>query len=395
MKRVWPILCLIGLVLPAPPTAAEEIRAGVLRVEGAYHTPISRLDLRPEDLGFAGARLATQDNATTGRFMGQEYVTEEVSVGTDGALAALDALLAEGAVFIVTLADAHTTLALADAAGDRALIVNAQAPDDRLRSADCRTNLLHVAPSRAMKTDALAQFLVWKRWRDWVLIHGSHPEDRALAEDYRRAARKFGADIVEAREFEDTGGARRSESGHVLVQKQMPAFMQGLPGHDVVITADEADVFAVYLPYQTWVPRPVAGSAGLRPLSWHPAIEAWGGSQLQNRFDDLAGRPMREEDYQVWMALRVLGEAVTRSGSADPAVIRGYVLGPEFELAAFKGEPLTFRPWNGQLRQPILLGGPRVIVSVSPQEGFLHRVSRLDTLGLDEPESDCTVVQPD
>jgi hypothetical protein len=34
-------------------------------------------------------------------------------------------------------------------------------------------------------------------------------------------------------------------------------------------------------------------------------------------------------------------------------------------------------------------------VSVSPQEGFLHQVSPLDTLGLDRPESACTAFQGD
>jgi hypothetical protein len=29
------------------------------------------------------------------------------------------------------------------------------------------------------------------------------------------------------------------------------------------------------------------------------------------------------------------------------------------------------------------------VVSVSPQEGFLHQFSELDTLGYDQPESGC------
>ena len=176
----------------------------------------------------------------------------------------------------------------------------------------------------------------------------------------------------------------------MLVQRQVPVFTQSAARHDVVVAADANDVFAPYLPYQTWDAAPVAGSSGLRPVTWHPAHEAWGATQMQNRFEELAGRPMREEDYQAWLALRVVGEAVTRTGSADPATLRDYMLGPEFEVAAFKGQPLTFRDWNGELRQPILLTDGRITVSVSPQEGFLHQVSPLDTLGLDRPESKCT-----
>jgi ABC transporter substrate binding protein (PQQ-dependent alcohol dehydrogenase system) len=66
-----------------------------------------------------------------------------------------------------------------------------------------------------------------------------------------------------------------------------------------------------------------------------------------------------------------------------------YFRSPDFTLAAFKGQRLTLRDWNLQLRQPILLADGRVIVSVSPQEGFLHQVSELDTLGYDRPETKC------
>ncbi len=369
--------------------AAQTIAAAVIRVDGPVRPPVSRLDLRPDDLGFAGARLALDDNQTTGRFLGQNFTLTEVTTTPRDAAAALEAVLAEGIGYIVSIADAAVTLTLADAAGDRALIVNAASPDDALRNAQCRPNLLHIAPSRAMLADALAQFLVWKKWRRWFLIEGSHPDDAAMAEAYRGAARKFGAKIVEERVFEDTGGARRTDTGHVLVQKQIPVFTQRAEDHDVVIAADESDVFAAYLPYHTWDPRPVAGSAGLRPTSWHAAQEAWGATQFQRRFERRAGRPMRPIDYQTWAALRVLGEAATRTASADPATLKAFILGPDFELAAFKGQKLTFRDWNGQLRQPVLLTHDRLLVSVSPQAEFLHKRSRLDTLGVDAPETLC------
>ena len=61
----------------------------------------------------------------------------------------------------------------------------------------------------------------------------------------------------------------------------------------------------------------------------------------------------------------------------------------EFELAGFKGRPLTFRAWNGQLRQPIPLVHPRALAAQAPLEGFLHHRNELDSLGLDQPESAC------
>ena len=65
------------------------------------------------------------------------------------------------------------------------------------------------------------------------------------------------------------------------------------------------------------------------------------------------------------------------------------MLSDKFDLAAFKGQKLTFRDWDGQLRQPILLTADKVVVSVSPQAGFLHQMSQLDTLGIDRPETTC------
>jgi ABC transporter substrate binding protein (PQQ-dependent alcohol dehydrogenase system) len=92
---------------------------------------------------------------------------------------------------------------------------------------------------------------------------------------------------------------------------------------------------------------------------------------------------------QAWTAVRMIGEAVDRARSADAKTIFGYIKGPDFALAAFKGRKLTVRDWDLQLRQPILLADGRTVVSVSPQEGFLHQFSELDTLGIDRPETKC------
>jgi ABC transporter substrate binding protein (PQQ-dependent alcohol dehydrogenase system) len=240
-----------------------------------------------------------------------------------------------------------------------------------------------------MLADALAQYLVWKQWRRWLLVVGSHAKDKLYADALRRAATRFGAKIVQERTFEDTGGARRTDSGVTLIQRQMPVFTQQAPAYDVLVAADESEVFASYLPYRTWDPRPVAGSAGLVPTSWDAAHDQWGAIQLQNRFVKLNARHMTALDMQAWTAARMIGEAASRTNSNDQKRLFDFIKGPDFSLAAFKGQPLTLRDWNLQLRQPILLSDGRMIVSVSPQEGFLHQVSELDTLGVDRPETKC------
>ena len=354
--------------------------------------PLSLLEPRElPDEGLAGASLGIADNQTTGQFLGHKYTLNEVILPEDGDLAGtVQDLLDAGARLFVADLGAEDLLALADlpAAAD-ALIFNARAQDDELRTDDCRANVFHVMPSYAMKADALAQYLIWKRWSRWLLIHGERPADLKLADAIRRAATKFNGKLVEEREYGYDPTARRTDTGHVQVQRQMPLLTQQAPDYDVLIAADESDVFAEYLPYHTWDPRPVAGSAGVVPTAWHRAFEAWGGTQMQSRFERHAGRWMRERDYTAWLAVRSIGEAVTRTGKSDSVAIRDHLRSDQFQIAAFKGEGLSFRSWNQQMRQPILLAAPRMLVSVSPQEGFLHQRTPLDSLGFDEPETNC------
>ncbi len=393
--RVWLLVCFSILWIgstPARVNASDKqvISVGILKVERETPLPISRLDLPPENLGFQGARLATEENQTTGRFTGQDYQLNEATASPEEALDALDTLIEGGSNIIVAMATGDDLIALSKHVSDRnVLLLNAQAEDDSLRTDICLPNVLHVAPSRALKADGLTQFLAVKKWRKAFLISGSHDGDKLWADALHRSANKFGLKIVEERTFEDTGGARRSDTGHVQVQKQMPIFTQRAPDYDVLLAADESDVFAAYLPYHTTDPRPVAGSAGLRPIGWHPANEAWGATQFQRRFEKLASRRVRSLDYQAWLAVRAIGEAATRVKSSEAAPLKEYILGPDFELGVFKGTKVTFRPWNHQLRQPVLLANDRVIVSVSPQDGFPHRVSLMDTLGFDQQESTC------
>ncbi|WP_407169306.1 ABC transporter substrate-binding protein [Bradyrhizobium sp. ORS 111] len=366
-----------------------EIHIGYLGHAGVK-TTLSLAEQPAENDGIAGAHLAIEDNNTTGKFLNQHFTLEDVRIkpGDDVAKVATD--LAGRNDYIITDLPADALLKAADALHDRGtLLLNAGAIDDRLREQDCRTNIVHVAPTRSMLADALGQYLVWKQWKRWLLVVGSHDPDKLYADALRRAATRFGAKIVQERTFEDTGGARRTDSGVTLIQRQMPVFTQQAPAYDVLVAADESQVFANYLPYRTWDPRPVAGSAGLVPTSWDAAHDQWGAVQIQNRFMKLNMRHMTALDMQAWTAARMIGEATARTNSGDRTKVVAFLKGPNFSVAAFKGTRLTLRDWNLQLRQPILLADGRMVVSVSPQEGFLHQVSELDTLGVDRPETKC------
>ena len=353
--------------------------------------PLSLLDIAPADDGVAGAKLGIADNNTTGKFVNQSFSLDVVeNASADELISAATAKVASGTGFILADMDPADLLKLADAlAGKEAIILNVGSADDSLREENCRANVLHTPPTRTMVADALGQYFAWKKWTDWFLISGPQPEDKLFADAIKRTAKRFGAKIVEEREFTYDSGSRRADGGFEQVQQQIPSFTQGAKEHDVVMVADEGQLFGDYIAYRTWSPRLVAGTAGLTAASWHPALELWGGTQFQNRFKRLASRHMRTLDYDAWVATRTIGEAATRKNTNKFADINAYIHSPEFEVAAFKGVKTTYRAWNGQLRQPLIVTTPKLLVSISPQQGFLHQLTELDTLGLDKPETKC------
>ena len=382
----------IGLICLATPALAAdplEVGIGYLRHAGVKET-LSLVEQPAQNNGVAGAVLAIEDNNTTGKFLNQHFTLTEVRLKEGDDVAAAANNLADHDNYVIMDLPADEILKVADTLRDRGTVLfDAGSIDDRLREQDCRANVVHVAPTRTMLADALGQYLVWKQWKRWLLVAGSHDNDKLYADALRRTASRFGAKIVQERTFPDTGGARRTDSGVTLIQRQMPVFTQQAPAYDVLVAADESEVFASYLPYRTWDPRPVAGSAGLVATSWDASHDQWGAIQIQNRFVKLNSRRMTALDMQAWTATRMVGEAVSRTNSGDPRTVFAFIKGKDFSVAAFKGQRLTLRDWNLQLRQPILLSDGRMVVSVSPQEGFLHQFSELDTLGIDRPETKC------
>jgi ABC transporter substrate binding protein (PQQ-dependent alcohol dehydrogenase system) len=390
--RLWlVILIVIAELTPAATRAGEQVvQIGWLSRAVKRTLPLSYLDQPPQDEGIQGARLGIADNNTTGHFTAQSFTLAEVIVPENGDVAAsLRELAAKGIWLIVTDLAAPELLSVArmpEAAG--ITFFDAGTADDRLRGEDCRANIMHLLPSRAMLADALVQYLVAKRWQGLLLAVGHGDGDREFADDIRHAALKFQARIIQEKPWTFVPGARRTDTGHFAIQAEVARFTQGIT-YDVLVVADEEDEFGDDLSYRTFDPRPVAGTQGLIPTAWARPHEQWGATQLQERFLRQSKRWMTDRDYAAWMSVRAIGEAATRSKSADPAAILAFMRGDRFELAAYKGARLSFRSWDGQLRQPVLLADARSLVSVSPQPGFLHQFSELDTLGIDEPETKC------
>ncbi len=390
------------LVMCCAPLRAEPAPAGPIEVKvdvrmhylGKLYKeppPLSLLDKILTDEGVQGARVAIKENNMTGRLIGHRHeLIEHRIADSEDVLAKARDIAAAGAELIIADLERDDLLAVADLPemADRVLF-NIRLSDDELRMEKCRQNVFHFPPSWAMRADALSQYLVWKKWTKWFLIAGKGEKDQQFAAAIKRAATKFNAKIVEEKEYKFDAGSRRVDSGHQQVQTQMPLLTQTRAEYDVVFVADAEESFGDYLMYRTFIPRPVVGSHGLMAVGWHRSFEQYAGTQMQNRFERAAKRVMTERDYYGWLAVRTFGEAVLRTSKADRKSIKDYLLSKEFAVAGFKGQGLTFRSWDQQMRQPILLSGPRSLVSISPQDGFLHKYYTTDTMGFDKPETKC------
>ncbi|MES9813858.1 MAG: ABC transporter substrate-binding protein [Candidatus Thiodiazotropha sp.] len=367
-----------------------DVSIALLGMEQEKHIPLSLLRPVVDDTGQSGAEQGISDNNTTGQFTGQSFQLRSVKVKPDQSpnQAFLELHRQGTRLFLLNLpADKLIEIADMPEAKD-SLLFNIGARDDELRIRECRANLLHTIPSRAMLADALAQYLTWKRWNEWFLVVGRHPQDKAYADALKRAAKRYGHKIVEEKVWTFEPGARRTDSGHTREQEEVNAFTQ-VGDYDILIVADERDEFGEFLNYRTYLPRPVGGSHGLSPAAWSGVHEQWGATQFQRRYREKNGRWMTDRDFSAWVAVRSIGEAATRTAGKQADKLKAFILSDEFNLAAFKGRPATYRDWNGQLRQPLLITSPRLMISVSPQKGFLHQFSTLDSLGYDRPESKC------
>ncbi|KAF3981938.1 MAG: ABC transporter substrate-binding protein [Methylococcales symbiont of Hymedesmia sp. n. MRB-2018] len=376
------ILCgSINLVVAAD---VQLIKVAYITQEKKIPAALSNLDDFVPLKGLAGTELAIKDNNTTGQFTGQEFQLNKIIVAIDGDVIAMaKQKITDDTVFVIANLSVDQLKTLADLEiTQNKLIFDATTTDDSLRNSQCRDNILHILPSRAMRADALAQYLVKKKWRQWFVVSGPSEEDSLYTSAIKRAAKRFGMDIVAEKKWTHTYDARRT------AQSDVPVFTQDVD-YDVLVVADEEDLFGEYLAYRTWIPRPIVGTQGLIPTAWHRTHEQWGAVQMQNRFKAQARRWMEEEDYAAYLAVRSIGEASVRTHSNQMQAIKDYLLSDKFSLQGYKGNPLSFRAWNGQLRQPVLLAAARSLVAVAPIEGFLHPKTTLDTLGYDQPESAC------
>lgn len=371
---------------PSPPVRLLRIGYVELLEDERYdeETAYARIQLRPLGRPFVGAEVALGEAKFLESVLKVRFeLVRSQGADVDALTAAVEGWIAEGVGFVIADLPAAALLELSARLAERpVLLLNASAPESDLRGANCRANVAHTLPSHDMQAEAMAQYLVAKRWDDILVLQGPLPGDRLLAEAIVAAARKYGARIVDIRPFVLSTDPRQREQNNIVL-------MTAGADHDVVYVADSDGEFGRYVPYQTSLPRPVVGSTGLVAEIWHWSWERHGAPQLNSRFEKAAGRRMTGIDWASWIAVKAVVQSVLRTKSTEYAALRDYLLGDKMNLDGFKGNPLSFRSWDRQLRQPLLLTTANAVIERAPIRGFLHRLNDLDTLGPDQPESLC------
>jgi ABC transporter substrate binding protein (PQQ-dependent alcohol dehydrogenase system) len=371
------------------PAQRQRVQIAVVEIDNdPRYEPVrayERIILKTRAHPFIGAEVAIDEAAALARVLKADVALQRITVKSpaDVAPAVLTALDADTHFFLVDAPVESFRPLAAAVRGRDALLFNVSEPDDALRRDLCAGEFVHVYPSRAQLTDGLAQFAVSRKWRDILVFEGPSPADGAMTAAFAHSAQKFGASIVADRHFKSGTDPRDREQNN-------PTLLSAINrDFDAVFIADEAFDFARTVPYRLAQPRPVIGGIDLEPVAWHWTWERHGAPQLNSRFEKKSGgRHMEGADWAAWMAVKMIVQSALRTETADFARQRAFILG-DGSFDGDKGLAVSVRPWDHQLRQAILLAAPYAVVADAPVEGFLHRTNTLDTLGDDEPESQC------
>jgi len=331
------------------------------------------------------AQLALNDSLVTLQMAGRGSAQLVALEAPDAAAlpASLQKLLQQGVQHVVLELPAPGVAAVAAAAkGKGAILFNAAAPEDVLRAGQCAPHLFHTLPSHAMQMDAIAQLLVARKWNRPLVLVGPTPGDRLLQAAWQRSAKRFGLRPVAERAFKLSNDPRERDLGNVRL-------LTSDRDYDAVVVLDSGGEFTAGVPFRTVLPRPVLGSNGLVAQAWSHFYERHGAPQLTRRFLRRANRPMTSYDWASWMAARCAAEVASAYIKASVAQQVQALRQGALAVDGYKGQRLTFRGWDGQLRQPLLLAHGGGVADVAPLEGFLHPRITLDTLGYDAPETAC------
>ena len=212
------------------------------------------------------------------------------------------------------------------------------------------------------------------------MLVGQGAQDQQRAATAQASIKRYGLQLVGSKPFKLSTDPRERDLAN-------PLLLTAGSAYDAVWVVDSDGEFARGLPYRTVLPRPVVGDAGLVALAWHAQFERYGAPQVSRRFFKAAKRPMTDRDWAAWIAgktLLALASALPKGPNAAWAQALA-----KTSVDGSKGVSMSFRAWDGQLRQTMLLTDGQGVIAQAPIEGLLHPTDVLDTLGADAPEKLC------
>jgi ABC transporter substrate binding protein (PQQ-dependent alcohol dehydrogenase system) len=387
--RIWQGL-LLGLACAWQLAAAATLTIGVLGLEDDARYQPRRLEHhypgQPSGRTFDAAAVAVDESAPEVEAAGHKLVVKSFMAATAAelprALAQLKAAKVQHVLLDLPDEAMASVVASAPAALGPALLFNIGSAADELRGTGCAAKLLHTYPSEAMRSDALAQFLAARSWGQALVLWGPRAQDKLQLDAFMRSSKRYGVKVAKSTPFKLSTDPRERAQSNVRLLTNDKAY-------DVVVVIDSDGEFARGIPFNTQWPRPVLGANGLVALAWHPQWDLNGGPQLSRRFMRAAHRPMTGQDWAAWAAVKAVVSAITTAPKATVAEQLQMLRKGEVFVDGFKGPRLSFRAWDGQLRQPVFLAHGDGVAATAPFEGVLHPTEVLDTLGVDEKESTC------
>ncbi|MCC6984528.1 MAG: amino acid ABC transporter substrate-binding protein [Bauldia sp.] len=398
---------------PAPPPI-QPVPIGYVELAGDARYDLmgayANIDFREFGRPWEGAEVALKEGQQSGSFMRLEFsLNRFTGTNSDEMAAQIREWNAAGSNYVVLDLPAYMVAEVADKVADLpVMLFNVSARDDSLRNEACRANVFHTIPSEAQYQDTLVQYLVNKRWTNILVLQGPANDDALMVAALQRSVVKFGARVVEVVPFVVTNDPRYRDQTNVALMTA------NRPSYDVVYVADSGHEFGRFVPFQTNAPRPVVGTAGLQPRAWHWTWDHDDAAQLQHRFEansllnvilemgdidparlqqrfeaNAMPRQMNDGQFAAWVAVRSVYINAIRNRGNNYDAIREHMLSEDANLDSLKGNPMTFRTWDNQVRTPMLLATADAVIARAPFAEYLHSTNVLDTLGIDGPETRC------
>ena len=161
-------------------------------------TAYGRLILKIREHPFAGAQVGLDDAKVLARVLKTDFALERITRevrrrGRAGACMQAHDIARHPFLHRRCAGGSIQAAGRLPCSGRDVLLFNATAPDDTLRRDLCAKEIVTRLPSLSMSMDGLVQYLVSRKWRDFLVLQGPQPADAHGAKAFEPSAKKFGA----------------------------------------------------------------------------------------------------------------------------------------------------------------------------------------------------------